>query len=177
MWKRNCTARFLAVAGALGLGGCANLVDETPTPETRQVRIAEMIAEYRALFPEVEGLDAAAVAEALETGSAVIVDVRPEPERRVSMIPGAIALEEFEARADELAGSRVITYCTIGHRSSDTASELSAKGWDAANFDGSLLAWTHAGGELIDSEGRPTRRLHVFGRRWDLVADGYEAVW
>jgi hypothetical protein len=41
----------------------------------------------------------------------------------------------------------------------------------------SLLAWSHAGGPLVDGEGRPTKRLHVFGARWDLAAEGYEPVW
>ena len=143
----------------------------------RQERIAEMIAVYQEAAPEVEGLDAQQVAMALETGSVVLVDVRPEAERAVSRIPGAIDRQEFERRSEELAGSEVIAYCTVGARSSRYARELKASGWRARNFDGSLLAWTHAGGELVDSSGEPTRRLHVYGRRWDLAADGYETVW
>ena len=45
------------------------------------------------------------------------------------------------------------------------------------NLAGSMLAWTHADGELVDSDGNPTKRLHVFGKRWNLAADGYEGIW
>jgi hypothetical protein len=34
-----------------------------------------------------------------------------------------------------------------------------------------------SGGELADATGAPTRRLHVYGERWNLAADGYETVW
>lgn len=42
---------------------------------------------------------------------------------------------------------------------------------------GAILAWTHSGGELVDSAGNPTRRVHVHSKKSDLVADGYEGVW
>ncbi len=136
-----------------------------------------MIAGYQRLYPDVPGVDAAQVRAALADGETVLVDVRPDKERAISTIPGAISKEEFEQRAAELRGAEVITYCTIGHRSADYAQELMAEGWSARNFDGSLLAWTHAGGELVDTAGNPTQRLHVYGSRWDLAAEGYEAVW
>jgi sodium/bile acid cotransporter 7 len=53
---------------------------------------------------------------------------------------------------------------------------MGRRGVDVLNLEGSVLAWTHAGGPLV-RDGVSTKRLHVYGRRWNLAADGYETVW
>ena len=103
----------------------------------------------------------------------MLVDVRSDEERAVSTLPGAVSQEAFEATAP--AGP-VVTYCTIGARSGEYADGLRKQGRDVRNLAGSLLAWTHAGGPLTDAEGEPTRRVHVYGKRWDLIHSDYEAV-
>lgn len=178
MWDRNSTRKAATLLTfGLALAACSASSMGEPTEAERRARIEEMVAAVSESFPEVPGTDAEQVARDLEAGRIVLVDSRPEAERRVSMIPGAISREELARRSEELAGSTLVTYCTIGHRSSEHARELRRQGWDARNFRGSLLAWTHAGGALVDAEGKPTRRLHVYGPRWDLAADGYETVW
>ncbi len=106
----------------------------------------------------------------------LIVDVRTPDEQVVSMIPGAITASEFEGNRQAYQGATVVTYCTIGGRSGRFAKGLVDAGVKAFNLRGAILAWTHAGGELVDTEG-PTRRVHVHGRKFDLTADGYESVW
>ena len=106
----------------------------------------------------------------------VLVDVRTPDEQVVSMIPGAITATEFEDNRRSYDGTTVVTYCTIGARSGKYAKGLDDAGVKAFNLRGAILAWTHAGGDLIDTEG-PTRRVHVHGRKFDLTADGYEPVW
>ena len=140
-------------------------------------RIAELYGGYRKQFPDVPGISPEELAERLDDPELVVVDVREAGEREVSTLPGALSAEEFLQRGDELTGRRVVTYCTVGYRSGLFAEELRAKGWDVANLEGSILGWTHAGGELVDPEGRPTRRVHVYARRWNLAAEGYEPVW
>lgn len=166
---------------AVGLGLLAALAacsgSRGLTDEQKLARIHELYAEYRSSFkglPEmtIEQL----VSSPRDEESVVLVDVRTEDERAVSVIPGSISQEEFEARPAELEGRKVVTYCTIGYRSGLYAETLRRQGWDAYNLPGSILAWTHAGGAL-ESEGEGTRRLHVFDSRWDLAAEGYEAVW
>jgi sodium/bile acid cotransporter 7 len=44
------------------------------------------------------------------------------------------------------------------------------------NLRGGLLAWVHAGGKVYDANGE-TRRIHVYGRKWNLAPNGYDAVW
>jgi len=173
----NCTAMALAAVIVLGLAGCNDRTEIEMSSEDKQARVDELVGSYRPKFSDVPGIDAATLREELEREAVVLVDVRTDDERAASMIAGAISSEEFERRAPEFEGSQVVTYCTIGYRSGGYARKLLHDGWAARNFYGSVLAWTHAGGELVDPDGNPTRRVHVFGERWNLAADGYEPVW
>ena len=184
MPKRNDTRGSRAKVGGLpalallsSLTACTASVDAVSTEADRRAALRAMIADNRDAFPDVPTLDAAAVERHLRDQSAILVDAREPEERAVSTIPGSLAAEEFERQASELRGRKVITYCTVGHRSAEYTRWLLEDGWDAVNFAGSILAWTHAGGELVDPEGNPTRRVHVYGERWNLAADGYETVW
>jgi len=136
------------------------------------------VEELKADYPDVPTISAESLRGALPAGDIVLVDVRSDMERAVSTLPGAITAEAFEDRLDEFRGSgrTLVTYCTIGARSSAYARRMRARGVDLMNLEGSVLAWTHAGG-MLSSEGTPTRRLHVYGRRWNLAADGYVTVW
>lgn len=168
-------ARLPSVA-LLALVACAGGAEELAEAEKRQ-RIAAMYEEYREEFPEVEAISAAELAYRMNTDEPlVLVDARTPEEREVSMIPGAISQEEFERRKSELAGQEVVTYCTIGYRSGLYTAELVEQGWEAKNLAGSILAWTHEDLPLVH-DGEPTRRVHVYGARWNLAAEGYEAVW
>lgn len=144
--------------------------------EGRRLIMERMIEEIREDHPDVATISAAALREALPTGDFVLVDVRTERERRVSTLPGAIAAGEFEQRLAELADRTVVVYCTIGARSSSYARKMGRRGVNVLNLEGSVLAWTHAGGPLVHGV-EPTKRLHVYGRRWNLAADDYETVW
>ncbi len=171
---------FTVVAGAATLAGLF-----TPVPTDAQSRDAEagrrivleqMVQEIREDYPDVATISAAALRDALSTEDFVLVDVRTDRERRVSTLPGAITGEEFESRLEELAGRAVVAYCTIGRRSSDYVRKMGKRGVEVLNLQGSILAWTHMGGRLVNA-GIPTDRLHVYGRRWNLAADGYETIW
>ncbi len=127
-------------------------------------------------FPNVEDVTMEGLAALREAEEVVLVDVRNPPEQEVSMIPGAITAAELEADPEPYSGKTFVTYCTVGHRSGLYAQKLAAEGHRAVNLAGAILAWTHAGGELIDGNG-PTQRVHVGGPKWSLEADGYEPVW
>ncbi len=116
--------------------------------------------------------------EADAAGEVVLVDVRAPEERAVSALPGAIDAAAFESRLAERGSldAMVVAYCTVGVRSSEYARRMARRGARVLNLEGGVLAWSHAGREFR-SGGRPTRRLHVYGRRWNLAAVGYEAVW
>ena len=47
---------------------------------------------------------------------------------------------------------------------------------NAFNMPGAVLSWSHAGGALVNANG-PTKRVHTHDPKFDLLADGHEAVW
>ena len=168
---RNLTClALLAAAAATACAGEAGSEEEMD-------KIAEMYAQARTAFPEVPDISPAELLRELPEDRYVLVDVREPHEQAVSRIPGALTVDEFAARRDELRDREVVTYCTIGARSGRFAAELLRDGWEARNLAGAILGWTHVGGPLVDGDGEPTRRVHVFGRRWSLAAEGYEEVW
>ena len=158
--------------------GCA----QAPKPETDEearATIRTMYEGYRKQFPDIAETTPAEMAEDFKKDPSqfVIVDVRTGKEQEVSMIPGALTQKEFEEKRDELDDKRVIVHCTIGFRSGMYVKKLKSEGFDAENMIGSLLLWTHEGLPLEDKEHKPTKKVHVYGEQWDLVAEGYEGVW
>jgi len=144
----------------------------------RRLALERMVADITAEYPDVATVSAVELREALPSGDFVLVDVRTRKEREVSTLPGAISADDFQKRLAELAveGKTVVAYCTIGARSAAYARKMGKRGVEVLNLEGSVLAWTHAGGEFTTGSG-PTKRVHVYGRRWNLAADGYETVW
>ena len=149
-------------------------------PETdaeKRARIDALYADYQRAFSEVPEVDPAEAKARVERGEAVLVDVREPEERAVSMLPNAVDEATWKARRAEWSDKQVITYCTIGARSGSKAAQWRDEGVDAVNLKGSVLAWSHAGYDFVTPEGEPTKRVHVYGRTWNLLADGYEPVW
>ena len=162
----------------------------SPSPEDarRAAEIERMVAEFSS--PSVPEITAdALMAEMLDAGTGnkpyVLVDVRTADERAVSSIPGSVSSADYESNFDaKYRDERVVAYCTIGYRSGKYVEKLiEEKGVDAYNLRGSVLAWTHAGGELVDGggsgggSGAPTTRVHTFGKKWALARSGYDSVW
>lgn len=143
----------------------------------KKERVEELYQKYRRSFPGIQSLTVEELLE-LQKGSraVVLVDVREPREMEVSMIPGAIDASTFERDSDSYRGAIVVPYCTVGYRSGRYTEKLQEKGWDARNLEGSILAWTLAGLPLENAEG-PTKRVHVYGRTWDLAAQGFSTVW
>ena len=139
-------------------------------------RVEEMVLALEKRFPDVETITVDEVGRLLEKDSVVLVDVREAKEQKVSMIPGAISVEAFEDDEDRYEQITVVAYCTIGHRSSEYAQQLTQRGRRVLNLRGSILAWAHAGGPLVlNSEA--TRTLHVYGSNWDLAPSRFETIW
>lgn len=148
------------------------------TDEQKRSAIAEMYRGYHKDFPDVADISSDELVKLREHADVVLVDVRNPDEQAVSMIPGAITKEEFERRKDELRDKPIVVHCTIGYRSGVYADDLAKEGIAAKNLEGSILSWAHAHQPLIDPKsGQPTKRVHVYGREWDLLPEGYEAVY
>ena len=169
--------RIGLLASAVSTVAAAPAAAQAPGSEAaRRAALERMIEDIREDYPDVPTITAAVLRESLGSGGILLVDVRTDRERRVSTLPGAISADEFESRLGELAGRTVVAYCTVGVRSSNYVREMSRRGVGVLNLEGSVLAWTHIGGELV-LDGVATDRVHVYGRRWNLAADGYRAIW
>ena len=144
--------------------------------EAKRERIEAIYDKSKRSFPKIADLTAEELQGRLAEENVVVVDVRSPEEQAVSMIDGAITSREFEGHLEAYEGATVVAYCTLGHRSGLYVQELQGRGWTALNLIGAILAWTHVGGALTDGDG-PTRMVHVWGRRYNLAAEGYEAVW
>merc|ERR1719356_555503 len=107
--------------------------------------------------------------------SVLFVDVRPQSERDVSIIKGAITLADFEADPDTLGqGKAVVLYCTIGCRSSSQLQRWLDMGYqNMYNFRLSIIGWAHAGGEFVDPAGEAVQRVwgsaEYFPARYETV--------
>ncbi|MHC4220391.1 MAG: rhodanese-like domain-containing protein [Planctomycetota bacterium] len=151
-------------------------MNDTPENGAKRRKVDAMYQKSRRLFPGIAELTAEELQRMLAEQDVLLTDVRTPQEQSGSMMRGAIPGQEFEADRKEYEGRTVVCYCTMGERSGKYTRELQAQGWNAFNLMGSILAWTHVGGPLINGEG-PTNRLHVHSRGCNLAADGYEAIW
>lgn len=105
----------------------------------------------------VENLTPDQVAQELESGDALLVDVREPEERAAASIPGSISaprgMLEFYAdpstpyHKEEFAPARrIILHCASGGRSALGAATLKEMGYtNVAHLDGGIKAWSEAG--------------------------------
>jgi len=119
---------------------------------------AEMVAEAKA---GIENLTLEEAAGEIETGEALVVDIREPEEREGSgYIPGAVAaprgMLEFWAdptspyhREEFDPGKRIILHCASGGRSALAAAMLQDLGYtNVAHMDGGTKAWKESGRPL-----------------------------
>ena len=146
--------------------------------EKKREKIDRMYADYkRRSFPDVVDVEPRLAMDLAKRLKVVFVDVRTPEEQSVSMIPGAVTAEEFLKNLDRYRDDLLIGYCTISYRSGVLARKLGEeKGITLYNLRGGLLAWVHDGGKVVDQKGE-TKRIHVYGRKWNLAPAGYESVW
>lgn len=172
-----CARAKLAVVAAAVCAAVAAASADQPRDRAACERVVErFIGQCRRRFPRANQLAVKDYLAQKDKHKWVIVDVRPKAERDVSIIQGAMSKEAFEANARAHEHSRVLVYCTVGWRSSDYATRLSKRGLRAHNLAGGLMAWALAGQPLVDPKGKPTKRVHVYGDRWNALPPGYEAV-
>ncbi len=106
--------------------------------------------------PDLE-VTPADVAEALDTGSATVVDVREPYEHEAGRIAGArhIELERLPSQAGTIDRERpVIFHCRLGVRSIMAAQAFRAAGYDARSLAGGIEAWADEGRPLEPEDGR-----------------------
>jgi rhodanese-related sulfurtransferase len=115
--------------------------------------------------------------EYAKDSNTVLVDVRTEEEQKISRLPGAITRQEFEANQQAYKDKTIVSYCTIGARSSKYTLSLLKKGYKAFNLKESILGWANRKLPLVTPEGKETKKVHVYGEAWNLLPSDYQGIW
>lgn len=175
-WLSTPGCRAVAALVMISWIGFAVRAGEVMSDDARRAKIEAMYRDYRKEFAEVKDISPAEAMELYSADRVQFVDVRAEKEQEVSMLPGAVTEKDFLNQPERYRDKVVIGYCTISYRSGKLAESLASRGITMLNLEGGLLAWVHAGGKLFDRAGE-TRRIHVYGRKWNLAPQDYEALW
>lgn len=178
--KRTYLIFLCGVFGLLAMGGWyvkyGGITRAAEGDIEKKKIVYRMYAEYKKDFPEVKDISPKRALELLRDDGVVFVDTRNPSEMRVSMLPNAVTQDAFLSNPQKYSAKTVIAYCTISYRSGKFAEAASKKGIRIYNLEGGLLAWVLEGGKVYDTRGE-TRRIHVYGKRWNYPAQGYESVW
>ena len=111
--------------------------------------------------PSIKVVSPADAKAAIDSGRAVLVDVREPDEHAAERIAGAqlLPLSKFDPKAVALGGKRqVIFHCRSGKRSAEAArlaSDLAAQGVEVCSLDGGIVAWRAAGHAVASTAGAP----------------------
>jgi sodium/bile acid cotransporter 7 len=153
------------------------IVDGAEPSDARKLDVVyQMYRDYKKNdFPTVKDMTPKEAMDMLKAGRVVFVDTRKPEEMAVSMLPGAVSKEAFLGEPHRFGDKRIVAYCTISYRSGVFAKEMAGKGIRVFNLRGGLLAWVLEGGRVYDQNGE-TKKIHVYGKKWNYPADGYQSV-
>jgi len=155
---------------------CAEVSSGTDISDgKKRIRVEQLYIAYQKDFPHVKDIQPAEVAYLLTRQKVVVIDVRTQAEMRVSMLPGAIAMDEYLEKIDGYKGFIAVAYCTIGYRSGMFAEKMRVKGVEVKNLAGGILGWVFEGGRVY-KDTREVKRIHVYGPKWDYPPTGYESI-
>ena len=135
-------------------------------------------------FPKVEWISTQALAEWLEDKKRqppVLLDVRTPAEWEVSHLPGARRVDPKTNGENTTAGlakeTPIVTYCAVGYRSGEMATQLQAAGFtNVRNLEGSIFQWANEHRPLVREEERVTT-VHPYDRLWGrLLSDDMRAT-
>jgi rhodanese-related sulfurtransferase len=164
----------LGVIRALGGGHTTNGLDE-------------MKSAVRSRFPQVPQLQTAELADWLANPHReppLLLDVRTEPEFKVSHLPGAVRVDP-SAKGTQLRPllelhRPIVVYCSVGYRSSDLATRLRSAGQtNVSNLEGSIFAWANEDRPLVTGSNQPVRVVHPYNQTFGklLRRDHWPEKW
>lgn len=148
---------------------------EPLTDTQKRSTVYKMYADYKGDFPEVLDISPDDARRLFSEGQIQFVDVRKPEEIRISTLAGAIDRETFLQNKRRYGNKTLVAFCTIGYRSGIFAQEMARQGVVVKNLKGGILAWVLEGGQIFDEDGA-SKRLHVYGPKWDLAPGDYETT-
>lgn len=129
--------------------------------------LASIKSKVRAEFPQVNQLH---VDNFESVEGQVVLDVRESSEYAVSHLRGASLATDLDQALNVLGDmpkdTPIVTYCSVGWRSSKLASELAARGFtQVRNLEGSIFEWANTG-KPVYRDNAPVKDVHPFNWRW-----------
>jgi rhodanese-related sulfurtransferase len=154
-------------AAILGLAVIAALGCQPSRPPSWEEIDARIARDHPGLA-RIDGPSLAAWLGDPSRESPALVDTRSPDEIAVSRLPGAITADAAE-RLDHRRP--VVTYCSVGVRSSAFADRLRQEGFaEVSDLRGGIFAWANAGRPL-ERDGAPVRAVHPYDARWGRLLD------
>ncbi|MFN8243727.1 MAG: rhodanese-like domain-containing protein [Ferruginibacter sp.] len=105
--------------------------------------------------------------------SILLLDAREFSEYAVSRIPGAvyIGFNAFEiSKLKDLhisKNKKVIVYCSLGVRSERIGQKIIKAGYsNVFNLWGGIFEWVNEGKIIVDSDNKPTEKIHAYSKKW-----------
>lgn len=133
--------------------------------------------QVRAKFPGVPQMSTRELARRLAAGEKlVLVDVRRPEEFAVSHLEGARWLDprtEKPELPEVASGAAIVTYCSIGWRSSQMAARLQEQGYrQVHNLEGSIFKWARENRPVFQGQGggeRQVGQIHPYSPAWSFL--------
>jgi rhodanese-related sulfurtransferase len=157
----------LVLAAGLQIGGCR---DEIAWPAVDHA--------IRTGYPDVQRVTTDSLARWIASDSLrkpVLLDTRPVEEFTVSHLQGAVRIdpdaEDFSMLDTLSSDAPIVTYCSVGYRSSGVAERLQAAGFtNVRNLEGSIFGWANEG-RPVYRDGREVHEVHPFDAVWGSLLD------
>ncbi len=111
----------------------------------------------------------------------IILDAREKEEYRTSHLPGAIyigyhSLDKAQLR-DLPKDGKIAVYCSVGYRSEKIGKRLQDAGYrDVVNVYGSIFEWVNKGYPVIGEDGKQTKKIHTYNKKWSRWVSNEQAV-
>lgn len=143
------------------------------TPPVDRAGLERWIAERFADVPFIAGGELATWLDDRTRTAPVVVDVRSAKERAVSMIPGALGVDNAAGALQAVVmldpAAPIVVYCAGGLRSAKAARVLIEAGHsDVRNLEGGIFAWANDDRPLACG-GHPTRYAHPCDDKWGAL--------
>jgi rhodanese-related sulfurtransferase len=120
----------------------------------------------------------------LKKSDFMFLDAREQEEFNISHIGGARHVGYDDFSLSKLSAipkdQKIIVYCSIGYRSEKIAKKLRDAGYaNVFNLYGSLFEWANRGFDLLDIQGKKTRKIHTYNSDWSrwVTRSNLEKVW
>lgn len=130
----------------------------------------------RIKFPHVRHISIDSLAAWLnQAGKAkpLLLDIRTEPEYRVSHLPGAQLIapgtQDLTFLDPLVPDQPIVTYCSVGYRSSMMTEQLQEAGYtNVTNLEGSIFQWANEGHPVF-RDGQIIQQVHPYNQLWGCL--------